>query len=135
EGLLEDTDWDFLLGVEFSIFEGGLTQARMSETYSLLRKSQYAYDLLKKNIGAEISQLWHRYNSSSAVIKSLEESVSLSKERYSLLELQYKNQLASELDLRNADLEYQAAAEQLSSEQINRKQIIIQLLVSIGKIK
>jgi outer membrane protein TolC len=109
DGSSEEVDWDVLLEAELNLFEGGATRARVSDAKSRVRQAEYELRAQRIDVNLQVRQEYHGWHSLDETIKSLQKEVDAAAENFRLLQEEYKQKIASNLEVQVAqDLLLQA---------------------------
>ena len=122
------------MGVRFPIFEGFSRFAQVDDARAKLRRSRAEVESLKNRISSEVKQLYldlkyaeQNIAVTENTIKSVEQSLSLSRERYSL-------NRASDIELAEAESIYATTNAKYMHAIYNYKIIYAQFQRAIGEI-
>lgn len=123
------------LQLSFPIFEGGKRFHEIEQAKLELKRYNYDFESLKNSINTEYVQALSNYKSNLANFLTQKKNLSLAKEVYNTLELQYKSGVKAYLDVITAETD-------LRSTQVNYINALYQVLSSkldlqkaLGKIK
>ncbi len=123
------------LQLSFPIFQGGKRFHEIEQANLELERYNYDFELLKNSVNTEYVQALSSYKSNLANFLTQKKNLSLAKEVYSTIELQYKSGVKSYLDVITAETD-------LRSTQVNYINALYQVLSSkldlqkaLGKIK
>ncbi|HZL73571.1 MAG TPA: TolC family protein, partial [Planctomycetota bacterium] len=121
DGSSEEVDWDFLLEAELNLFAGGGTRARISDAKSRVRQAEFELSAQKVDVALLVRQEYHAWHSLDETIKSLQKEVAATEENFKLLQEEYKQKIASNLEVQIAqDLLLQAQLA-LEAARLDRK--------------
>jgi outer membrane protein TolC len=121
DGSSSDVDWDFLLEAELNLFAGGATRARVSDARSRARQAEFELRAQRIDVSLQVRQEFHGWHSLDETIKSLQKEVDAAAENYKLLQEEYKQKIASNLEVQVAqDLLLQAELS-LEAARLDRK--------------
>ncbi|MFN7181417.1 MAG: TolC family protein [Planctomycetota bacterium] len=132
-GYLKEIDWDAAISFELPIFEGWLTKARIEEDLSTLRQAKYSYDSLKKQITQEIKSAFYQLKTTRALISRLEKEVKLARKNYDMLKEEYKQNIATHLELLFAEVNLQTAKIRLETMKLEEKKAFLKLKIVTGE--
>lgn len=105
-GFLSDLRWDVGVQVKLPIFEGGTTQAKISEAVSRNKENYLELERVRRDAGREIRQLHRRLAARLDQLKNLKRSAELSRKNTTLLAKDYRRGLARNIDVQLALTEF-----------------------------
>ena len=100
--------------INFSIFDGGIRNARLSEAKIKNNQSKLSLVDLQKDIKIEITNAFLELETQESVLKSLQEEVKYWQENYNAIEKQFKFGLANSIDVVDANTLLVTSQRQLS---------------------
>lgn len=115
------------LTLNFTLFEGGLRKAEVSEAESRLRQTELLYEDLKKTVGVEVEKAYLEVMTQKETLKSLEDRLSYARDNYKTVSRQYELGLANSIDVIDANTLLLTAEIQLSEAIYNYKLSLIRL--------
>ncbi|OHB70905.1 MAG: hypothetical protein A2W23_07460 [Planctomycetes bacterium RBG_16_43_13] len=98
----KETDWDFTVGLNFPFFEGGLTLANDREALSKYRQAVLARNALKRQIAVDVKDAYYQLQSDIGNISSLEAATEAADENYKLIQEEYRQGLATNIEVMTA---------------------------------
>ena len=133
EGANKDVDWDTLLEAEFNLFEGGATQTRIAKAGSQLRQSDLALRAKYLDVELEVKEAYAHWKTLADIIAALEIEVASTAESHQLLLEEYRQGLATNLEVQVAQNALLAAQLNLEHEKLERKIASYNLQFAIGE--
>jgi len=122
------------LTLAFPIFQGGKRIANINSAKWQLKRTDWDITALKNNVNAQYAQAIASYKSSLANYLALKENVSLAKEVYDVIQLQYKSGIktyleviTAETDLRTSQINYFNALYLVLASKIDAQQALGQI--------
>jgi len=95
----EQTDWSALLLFSFPLYDGGRIRSNVMTAQSLLRQAELARDELTRQVELEVKNAFLTLQSDLATLATLEASVQAADENCRLLLEEYRQGLASNLEV------------------------------------
>lgn len=132
EGAAADIDWDMLLSVEVPLFEGRVTQARLSEAYSLIRSARLQQDRLERNVTLEVNRATSDVQSLHSEMAALEKAVSSAQENYEIVQAEYRQGIVTNIEVLTAFNTLEQARLGLDRARYQWKLAGVQLDISTG---
>ena len=134
DGSSEDVDWDVLLEAELNLFAGGETRARISDAKSRVRQAEFELRAQRVDVSLLVRQEYHAWHSLDETIKSLQKEVAATGENFKLLQEEYKQKIASNLEVQIAqDLLLQAQLA-LEAARLDRKAAWFRIRFATGSL-
>ena len=94
-----ETDWSAQVDLTFPIFDGGRIHANVLQAQSRLRQLGLDRDELERRIALEVETAWRTLQSDAAQRANLEVSVASAEENDRLVQEEYRNGLATNLEV------------------------------------
>jgi outer membrane protein TolC len=95
----QETDWSAQVDLTFPIFDGGRIHANVLQAQSRLRQLALDRDELERRIALEVETAWRTLQSDAAQRATLEVSVASAQENDRLVQEEYRNGLATNLEV------------------------------------
>ncbi|HEV8336247.1 MAG TPA: TolC family protein [Candidatus Polarisedimenticolia bacterium] len=95
----QETDWSAQVDFTFPIFDGGRIHANVLQAQSRLRQLALDRDELERRIALEVETAWRTLQSDAAQRATLEVSVASAEENDRLVQEEYRNGLATNLEV------------------------------------
>lgn len=108
-GFLSDLKWEVTVRLTFPLFEGGATQAKVTEASSKEKEAQIELERLRRIARQEVRSLFERVRARLDHVKRLETSAELTRKNTLLLERDYRRGLARNIDVQLALTENRVA--------------------------
>ncbi|MBI4565593.1 MAG: TolC family protein [Planctomycetes bacterium] len=135
DGVSEDIDWDLLLESEFNLYAGGGDRARLAEAHSKFRQAEYAIRSLRLDIGLGVRQEYHGWQTLAEDVRSLEKEEALAAENHRLLLEEYKQRLATNLEVQLAHDALLTAQLDLERARLDKKAALYRIRFVAGTLK
>jgi len=103
------SSWNITLGLEFPIFDGFSTRARVKQAKSGLRQIQLGMEQLTDGIGLEVRAAYLGFHESREILKAQEETVQQAEESLRIANLRHKNGMITSVELMDTELAYTQA--------------------------
>jgi outer membrane protein TolC len=132
EGFFTDIDWDVQVEINFPFFQGGNSRARYREAVSRYRQSRLAESALQRQIRMDVKTAYLNLRSSDALLATLQVELSAAEESHRLIQEEYRQGLATNLEVLIAYNRLENARLQLDRERLNRKMAWIRLHGAMG---
>ncbi len=132
-GFQKDIDWDAAIIFDIPLFEGWITKAKVEEDLSKLRKAQYSYIGLKKQVTNEVKASFYELKTIRSLISKLEKEVELAQKNYDMLKEEYAQKIATGLELLFAEVNLQSAKIRLETEKLNERRAVLNLKIVTGE--
>ena len=138
-GLMGAYEWDtekwsgygdnWMVGVQlrFPVFDGGARSGRLLASKVRENQAQLALTDLKRKVGVEVREAWLKARSAEERVSVTSDAVTQAKENQRIVELRYKEGMASITDLLDADTAALAA-------DLTRAQAVHDLIVSRARL-
>ena len=134
DGSSENVDWDLLLEAEVNLFAGGETGARIAEARSRARQAEFELRALRADVALQVRQEFHGWHSLDETIKSLEKEVAASAENFKLIQEEYKQKIASNLEVQVAQDLLLTAQLALEAARLDRKAALFRIRFVTGQL-
>jgi outer membrane protein TolC len=134
DGSSEEVDWDLLLVAELNLFEGGATRARISDARSRARQAEFELRAQKVDVNLQVRQEFHAWHSLDETVRSLEKEVAAQEENFKLLQEEYKQKIASNLEVQVAQDLLLNAQLGLEAARLDRKAARFRILFVTGQL-
>ena len=105
----EETDWSAQIDFTFPVFDGGRIKSDLLAARSRLQQAILDRDQLDRQVELEVETAYLTVRSDEAQLKTLEVSVASADETYNLVKEEYRNGLATNLDVFTAQNQLLAA--------------------------
>ena len=122
------------ISLGFPIFQGGKRKAHIQAAELQLKRNELDLESFRNSINSGYTQAMAIYKSNLQNYLALKENISLAKEVYDIIQLQYRSGIktyleviTSETDLRNAEINYYTAMYQLLASKIDVQKSLGQL--------
>ena len=122
------------ISLGFPIFQGGKRKANIQAAELQLKRNELDLESFRNSINSGYTQAMAIYKSNLQNYLALKENISLAKEVYDIIQLQYRSGIktyleviTSETDLRNAEINYYTAMYQLLASKIDVQKSLGQL--------
>jgi outer membrane protein TolC len=113
----KSTGWLGALILSTTLWDGGLTQARVAEAREGLRQIQFQADDLKRNISLQVKQAYLYVQESLQKMEVARKNVEQANEAYGIASVRYEAALSTNLELQDAQLALNSAKSVLISAQ------------------
>lgn len=120
--------WNITLALEFPIFDGLATRARVKQAESGLRQVHIGMEQLMDGIGLEVRAAYLRLQESLQLLKAQEETVQQAKESLRIANLRYENGMITNVELMDAELAFTQA-------QTNQFNALHDYVIAIAKLE
>ncbi len=127
------TDWDAQINVDLPIFDGGAVDSRVRTAKSALRKARIAESATLRSIVLDIDALLVRGAAGEELLASFEKSARVAKENLSLLEEEYRQGIATNLEVLTAQNVLQQAQLDVENQRLTNRLDRAELLIAIGR--
>jgi outer membrane protein TolC len=134
DGSSEDVDWDLLFEAELNLFAGGETTARTAGARSRVRQAEFELRALRQDVALQVRQEFHGWHSLDETIKSLEKEVAASEENFKLIQEEYKQKIASNLEVQVAQDLLLTAQLSLEAARLDRKAALYRIRFVTGSL-
>ena len=134
DGSSEDVDWDVLIEAELNLYQGGETRARTSEARSRVRQAEFELRALRLDVELQVSQEFHGWHSLDQTLLSLEKEVAAAEENFKLLQEEYKQKIASNLEVQVAQDLLLSARLALEAARLDRKAALFRIRFVTGQL-
>jgi outer membrane protein len=134
DGSSEEVDWDLLFEAELNLFAGGETRARVAEARSRTRQAEFELRALRTDVALQVRQEFHAWHSLDETIKSLETEVAAADENFKLLQEEYKQKIASNLEVQVAQDLLLSAQLALEAARLDRKAALFRIRFVTGQL-
>ncbi len=121
-----------VLGLNFPIFEGGLTRAEIREAEAKQRQSELNYEDLKKTISIDVETAYLDLNTQGGILKSLEDQLTFARDNYNAVSKQFEFGLANSIDVMDANTLLVTSEKQLTDARYNYQLSILKLKRATG---
>ena len=128
----KEIDYDILLSYTLPLFEGGATKARHASALSTVRQAEYARDAVRRQIEVDVRSAHLDLISAEAQLKNLEASLRSSDENFRLIQEEYRQGLATNLEVQTANDLLTQVRLALDRQRFARKVTWIQLRAAQG---
>lgn len=128
----EKTDWTAEVDFRFPVFDGGRTRASVARSRSTLRDAEIARDDLERRIRLDVHEHWLTLQSGLAQLKTDETRLSYADENYRLIREEYREGLATNLEVITAQNQYLSARLDLDRQRYQNKLDWVGLRVAQG---
>lgn len=132
EGFLADIGWDVQFDVSFPFFQGGSRVAKYREAASRYRQARLAADAMRRQIGRDVKTAYLTLHSSDALLAKLQAELTLAEENNRLIQEEYRQGLATNLEVLIAYNRLENARLEFDREGLNRKMAWIRLQGAMG---
>lgn len=105
----------------FSLYDGGLKSAELSQAKAKEKKAKLNIELKKKEVLLEVESAWLELNTQISILKSLEEQLNFSKENFRAITEQFKIGLSNSIDVMDANTLLVRAERELSDAKYQYK--------------
>ncbi|MBI5369435.1 MAG: TolC family protein [Planctomycetes bacterium] len=126
------TDWDVTLNLEYPLFEGGITRARIREAESAQRQARLRHAAAARAVAGEVRAARLDLESSDALCGQFEANLRLADENHRLAQEEYRQGLGSNLEVLVAQNQLQAARLDLERQKYQRRLDAVALDAAIG---
>lgn len=134
QGFLSPVDWDIAVKADLLVYTGGDRKARARDARSRLRQAELTRDQLKRAIAVDVTQAYLDLKSEDSLMASLEAEVLSADENFNLLEEEYRQGLATNLEVQVARDLLQKATLAREQELYRRKAVWVRLHATAGAI-
>jgi outer membrane protein TolC len=134
QGVLSPVDWDIAVKADLLVYTGGDRKARANDARSRLRQAELTRDELKRSIAVDVTQAYLDLKSEESLMASLEAEVRSADENFNLLEEEYRQGLATNLEVQVARDLLQQALVARDQELYRRKAAWVRLHATAGVI-
>lgn len=118
--------------LNFTIFDGGLRKAEVSQAKARLRQAELQYEDTIKEIFIELESAYSSYLTFRDTIKSLEDEVTFARENFNSVSKQYQHGLANSIDVTDANSFLLTAERKLMDARYNYELAILRLRHATG---
>ncbi len=116
----------------YPLFEGGLRVAEMGEARARERIEGLRLRSLKKDIVVQVRQAYNNVREKEAVIMSLERRLKFARENYRMVFEQFKNGVATSVDVTDANAELLRADRSLKNARFDLEVAVVELKFAMG---
>lgn len=102
EGISSEIDWDVALSFDIPLFEGAVTQAKLREARSIVRSSNLQLERRRREIELEVSRAYEAVKTLHAEQASLEKAVASAQEGHDLVQAEYRQGIATNVEVLTA---------------------------------
>jgi outer membrane protein len=102
EGVSAEIEWDLVLSFQIPIFEGGITQARLREARSEIRRNELELMRLQRDIALQVNRAYADLKSFQSELASLGTAVTSAEENYEIVQAEYRRSIATNIDVLSA---------------------------------
>jgi outer membrane protein TolC len=134
DGSSEDVDWDILVEAELNLFAGGGTRARTAEARSRARQAEFELRALSLDVALQVREEYHGWHSLDQTIRSLEKEVAAAEENFKLLQEEYKQKIASNLEVQVGQDQLLSAQLALEAARLDRKAALFRIRFVTGSL-
>jgi len=99
DGSSEEVDWDLLFEAELNLFAGGETRALSALARSRVRQAEFELAALRRDVALQVREEFHGWRNLDETIRSLEKEVAAADENFKLLQEEYKQKIATNLEV------------------------------------
>jgi outer membrane protein len=132
EGTLEDVDWDLSVELVVPIFEGFAASANLRDVEARYRQARLAYEGLAREVAREVTRLWHDRRASRAALESQRVGLAAAEENFRLLEAEYREGIATNLELVTAEQQLRLARLDLEIETLVERRLAVETELATG---
>lgn len=118
--------------LNFTIFDGGLRKAELSQAKARLKQAELSYIETLKEINLEVESALNSYLTYRETIKSLEDEVKFARENFISVSKQYQHGLANSIDVTDANSFLLTAEKKLLDARYNYELSILRLRHATG---
>lgn len=126
------TDYDLLLSYTVPLFEGGQTRARYASALSLQRQAAFARDETRRQIEVDVRSAYLDLSSADALRADLEAGLRAAEENVRLIQEEYRQGLATNLEVQTAGHLHMQARIALDRQRFTRRLAWIRLRAAQG---
>jgi outer membrane protein len=134
DGSSEEVDWDILLEAELNLFAGGATRARILDARSRVRQAEFELSAQRIDVALLVRQEYHAWHSFDETIKSHEKEVAAAEENFRLIQEEYKQRIASNLEVQVAQDLLLTAQLTLEAARLDRKAAWFRIRFATGQL-
>jgi len=134
DGSSEDVDWDVLFEAQVNLFAGGGTKARTAEARSRARQAEFELRALRLDVALQVREEFHGWQSLDQTIRSLEKEVAAAEENFKLLQEEYKQRIASNLEVQLGQDQLLSAQLALEAARLDRKAALYRIRFVTGQL-
>jgi multidrug efflux system outer membrane protein len=127
------TDWDAQIALDFPFFEGGATQVRERAAKSDVRKARLAESELLRAVVHEVESALAAVAGDAELLASFEHSARIAEENLKLLEEEYRQGIATNLEVLTAQNVLQEAQRDVERQRLENQLDLALLLLSLGR--
>lgn len=129
----KETHWDVTAALSYPFFEGGLTRARIREAESLLRQARLRLATRLREVGGEVREAYLNLQSDAKLYERYEAGLRLADENYRLVQEEYRQGLAANLEVLTAHNQLERARLDVERQRYQRRLDGTQLDVVVGR--
>jgi len=133
EGFRKEVDWEVGVAAELSLFEGGRRLAELRQARSRLRQARLRLRERERQAELEIRQTHAELKTSRSLLDAHRAQLQAAEEAHRLVTLEYKNGVATNLEVLAAQNALLDAQVQLENERLNRGVLVLRLRVALGE--
>ena len=130
--IMDETVYYGGIRLQVPIFEGGLMKAEVSEARSKLRQAEYATELLRRNIDAEVYEMYVNLETVTSVLESTRLRYADAKENFDAVTYLFNEGLASSLMVIDAQQALYFTEREFVAATYDKQVAILRLQRSIG---
>lgn len=132
-GFQSGTDWDTTLSVDVPVFKGTETIGKVKEAAAQRETAKLKWELAKRQAEMDIKNTFEIFRSSQLEEKALAEAVGAARESYELVSQDYRQNLASNLDVLDSLKRYEEVLRRLNQASKATKKNYWKLKVAVGE--
>jgi len=132
-GFQEPIKWDALFTLDFSIFEGGRTRAKVQEAKIVSKQSALTLDETKRKADLEVRKAWQDFTAGQKRTEALEFANRKARENYIASEKDYRLGLINNIELLEVLRNFQNVERTYSQTSLQTKLNYLNLEVKAGK--
>ncbi|MDZ4225162.1 MAG: TolC family protein, partial [bacterium] len=132
-GFQEPIKWDALFTLDFSIFEGGRTRAKVQEAKIVSKQSALTLRETRRTAEMEIKKAWQDFTSGLKRTEALRLAGDKGRENYTASEKDYRLGLINNIELLEVLRNFQNVERTLSRTSLQTKLNYLNLEVKAGK--
>jgi outer membrane protein len=129
----EATDWDALLTLDFPIFDGSATSTRERTAKSDVRKARLAESEALRNVVSDVESALARIAHDDELLATAERNVQIATENLALLEEEFANGIATNLEVLTAQNNLQESRLSLERQRLVSRLDRVDLVLALGR--
>jgi len=129
-GFLSELKWDVGVKITIPIFEGGATQAKVTEAVSKRKEAEIELERTRRAAIQEIRSIHNKLKARMDYMWSLKKSAELSRKNSTLMQRNYRRGLSRNIDVQMALTEFRVAQRSFDQAYFSAQQEIYQLQVA-----